>query len=190
MAINKIIYGGRTLIDLTGDTVSADKILTGFTTHDKSGTQIAGTCTFDVDSSDAKATVAEILEGKTAYARGAKLTGTMKNNEAVSGKISTKAGIYTIPIGYHDGSGTVSISAEEQEKIIPGNIRSGATILGIAGEYEGTEVKGQSKTVTPSSEKQTIQPDSGFNALTSVIVNPIPYAESENSAGGITVTIG
>lgn len=35
MAINKVIYGGETLIDLTGDTVTADKILSGFTAHDK-----------------------------------------------------------------------------------------------------------------------------------------------------------
>lgn len=33
MAINKVIYGGETLIDLTGDTVTADKILSGFTAH-------------------------------------------------------------------------------------------------------------------------------------------------------------
>ena len=37
MAINKVIYGGRTLIDLSGDTVTADKILDGFTAHDKKG---------------------------------------------------------------------------------------------------------------------------------------------------------
>lgn len=34
MAINKVIYGGETLIDLTSDTVTADKILSGFTAHD------------------------------------------------------------------------------------------------------------------------------------------------------------
>ena len=37
MAINKVIYGGETLIDLTGDTVTADKTLSGFTAHDKGG---------------------------------------------------------------------------------------------------------------------------------------------------------
>ena len=37
MAINKVIYGGETLIDLTGDTVTADKILSGFTAHDRGG---------------------------------------------------------------------------------------------------------------------------------------------------------
>lgn len=47
MAINKVIYGGETLIDLTGDTVTADKILSGFTAHDKAGEPITGTCEFD-----------------------------------------------------------------------------------------------------------------------------------------------
>ena len=50
MAINKVIYGGETLIDLTGDTVTADKILSGFTAHDKRGEPITGTCEYDVDS--------------------------------------------------------------------------------------------------------------------------------------------
>ena len=56
--INKVIYGGKTLIDLSGDTVSADKLLKGLTAHDKSGAVITGTCTFDVDSGDADVAVA------------------------------------------------------------------------------------------------------------------------------------
>ena len=43
--INKVIYGGRTLIDLTSDTVEASKLLLGTKAHDKSGAQIEGTCT-------------------------------------------------------------------------------------------------------------------------------------------------
>ena len=43
MAKNKIIYNGNTLIDLTGDTVTADKLLQGYTAHDRSGAQITGT---------------------------------------------------------------------------------------------------------------------------------------------------
>lgn len=35
--VNKVIYGGDVLIDLTGDSVSADKVLKGITAHDKSG---------------------------------------------------------------------------------------------------------------------------------------------------------
>ena len=193
MAINKVIYGGETLIDLTGDTVTADKILSGFTAHDKGGESITGTCEYDVDSSDATAAVAEILQGKTAYVRGQKLTGTMKNNGAVAGVISSKEEQYTVPLGYHDGSGKVGINATEQAKIIPENIREGITILGVEGSMSGTEdAKPQAKTVSPSTEAQTVLPDSeeGYNYLSQVTVEAIPYQESENPAGGTTVTIG
>lgn len=189
--INKVIYGGRTLIDLTGDTVTADKILKDFTAHDKSGAAITGTCTYDVDSTDATAAVAEILAGKTAYARGAKLTGTMRNNGAVAGVISTKEGSYTVPQGYHDGSGTVQIASAEQEKIIAANIREGITILGVEGTMSGSEdMNPQAKSVTPSSAEQTVLPDETYNCLSQVTVAAIPYTETDNSAGGVTVTIG
>lgn len=191
MAINKVIYGGTTLIDLTADTVTADKILSGFTAHDKSGEEINGSCTYDSNTQDATVAVAEMLEGKTAYARGAKLTGTMPNNGAVSGEISTKDGVYTIPQGYHDGSGVVKIAKTERYKLIPANIRDGITILGVEGTMSGSEgIKAQAKTVTSSKTAQTVLPDEGYTHLSQVTVNAIPYTESDNSAGGKTVTIG
>lgn len=193
MAINKVIYGGRTLIDLSGDTVTADKILDGFTAHDKKGETITGTCKYDVDSSDATVAVAEILQGKTAYVRGKKLTGTMKNNSAVAGTISSKDEQYTVPQGYHDGSGKVGIVDTEKEKLVPANIREGITLLGVEGTMSGTEdAKPQAKTVTPKTTEQTVLPDTeeGYNYLSQVTVAAIPYQESENPAGGTTVTIG
>ena len=190
MAINKVVYGSQVLIDLTGDTVTADKLISGFTAHGKDGSPIEGTCTFDVDSQDATAAVAEILVGKTAYARGALLTGTMPNNGSASGEISTKDGQYSIPQGYHDGGGKVGIAATEQSKLIPGNIKAGVNVLGVTGTYGGEEIKAQSKSVTPSTSQQTVQPDDGYDYLANVIVAAIPYSEAENSAGGTTVTIG
>ena len=190
--ISKVVYGGKTLIDLTADTVTADKLLSTYTAHDKSGAPITGICTFDADTSDATAAVAEILAGKTAYVNGNKLTGTMKNNGAVTGTISKKAEAYSIPIGYHDGSGKVTISSTEQSKIIATNIRAGVSILGVTGTMSGTEgAKAQAKTATPSTAQQTILPDSagGYNYLTQVTIEPIPYNESGNAAGGTTVTI-
>ncbi len=191
--ISKVVYGGKTLIDLTADTVTADKILSTYTAHDKSGAPIVGTCTFNADTSDATAAGAEILSGKTAYVNGVKITGEMKNNGAVSGVISQKAEAYSIPIGYHDGSGKVTISSTEQAKIIATNIRAGVSILGVTGTMSGTEsAKAQAKTVTPTTAQQTVLPDSsqGFNYLSQVTVNAIPYNESDNAQGGKTVTIG
>lgn len=191
MAINKVIYGGNTLIDLTGDSVTPDKLAKDVTAHDASGAVITGTNTYDADTQDATAAAAEILSGKTAYVRGSRVTGSMKNNGAVTGTISTKDGTYTVPQGFHDGSGKVSIASEEQAKITPENIRDGITILGVEGTMSGTEdAKPQAKTVTPSTETQSILPDAGFNYLSQVTVNPIPYSESDNAAGGKTATIG
>lgn len=191
MAISKVVYGAQTLIDLTADTITADKVLTGYTAHGKDGEQISGTCAFDVNSQDATAQVAELLTGKTAYARGAKLTGTMPNNGGVTGTISTVAGQYTIAQGYHDGSGKVSIDSTEQAKIIPSNIKQGVEILGVTGTLETSgSVTAQTKSVTPSTQQQVVLPDSGYDYLSQVTVAAIPYSESPNSAGGITVTIG
>lgn len=191
MAISKVVYGGRTLLDLTGDTVTKEKILKGYTAHGADGEPITGTCTFDADTSDATATDAEILTGKTAYNKGNKVTGTMKNNGAVSLKIKTKDQKVTVAQGYHDGSGGAEIDSTEQAKLIATNIRQGVTILGVTGTMSGSEgVKAQAKTVTPSTEAQTVLPDDTYTHLSQVTVSAIPYVESDNSAGGITVTIG
>ena len=188
---SKVVYGGEVLIDLTADTVKADKLLKGYTAHGADGETVTGTCTFDANTQDATATDAEILFGKTAYNKGAKITGKMPNNGEVNGKISKKDGTFTIPQGYHDGSGKVQIDATEQAKIIPGNIRDGVSILGVTGAMSGSEgIKAQSKSVTPSPQEQTVLPDSGYTHLSQVTVAAIPYAESNNSAGGVTVTIG
>ena len=190
MAISKVIYGGNTLIDLTADTIKADKLLKGYTAHGANGEPINGSCDFDTNTQDATATDAEILDGKTAYNKGVEVTGKMVNNGAVTGTISAKTQQYTIPQGYHDGSGKVGISSTEQAKIIPDNIRAGITILGVAGEMSGTEgANPQAKSVTPATTEQVVLPDDGYNYLSQVTVAAIPYVESDNSAGGLTVTI-
>ena len=107
--VNKVVIGKETKLDLTADTVTPDKLAKGITAHDKSGAPITGTSTKDADTSDATAAVAEVLNGKTFYARGAKMTGTMPNNGEVNGEISTVSGKYTIPMGFHDGSGSAAI---------------------------------------------------------------------------------
>lgn len=190
---NKIVYGGQTLIDLTQDDVTAADVASGKYFHLPSGERIAGTSTKDADTSDATAIASEILSGKTAYKAGAELVGTMPNRGAQTGTISTKAGTVTIQQGYHDGSGSVGIDATEQAKIISTNIREGITILGVEGEMSGSEgVNATQASITPYTTSQTITPaDLGnYNSISQINVAAIAYTETDNAAGGVTVTIG
>lgn len=190
---NKVIYGGQTLIDLTGDDVTRSDVQAGKTFHLPTGEVVTGTSTYDADTSDATATAAEILTTKTAYKNGSKLTGTMPNIGSQTGSISTKTGTVTISQGYHDGGGSVGIASTEQAKLIETNIRQGITILGVQGTMSGSEdVAATQASVTPYTTAQTITPaDLGdYNSITQINVAAIAYSESDNAAGGVTVTIG
>ena len=192
MAKNKVVYGGQTLIDLTDATLGVNdgaQILTGQTAYGRDGEKITGTCTYNADTSDATATASEILSGQTAYGASGKITGSMTNNGAVIGTIDEKSETYTIPAGYHDGSGIVSIDATEQAKIIADNIKDGVEILGVTGTYTGEGVTAQAKTATPYTTQQVILPDTGYDYLSQVTVEAIYYNETAN-AYGTTVTIG
>jgi hypothetical protein len=187
-----VLSSGETLIDLTSDTITPSDLAKDVTAHDKSGAPITGTSTKDVDSTDATAAASEILATKTAYARGAKLTGTMPNRGAVNGTLSSKTP-YTIPQGYHDGSGKVALDSTSAAAIVPENIREGVEILGITGAMSGSEdMSAQAVTVTPTFTQQTITPDSSqnYNCISQVTVAAISVVYSDNSAGGQTVTIG
>lgn len=189
--VNKVVLSsGETLIDLSGDTADAAHVLKGSTFHDKSGAPKTGTCEFDSDTSEDTVAAAEMLVGKTAHARGVKITGTMPDNGAVSGSIATKDGQYTVPQGFHDGSGKVGIASAEKAKLIPGNIKSGVEVLGVTGSYGGESINAQTKSVTPSFTQQVVQPDDGYDYLSTVTVAAIPVAYADNAAGGRTVTIG
>ena len=54
-----VLSSGEVLMDLTQDTVVADKLLKGFTAHGKDGAPITGSCEFDADTGDATAGAAK-----------------------------------------------------------------------------------------------------------------------------------
>lgn len=90
-----------------------------------------GTAKF-FDTASADITASDILKGKTGYGASGEVNGSMANNGATGGTISTKAGTVAIPSGFTTG-GSVGISTTEQNKIIAANIKSGVTLLGVAG---------------------------------------------------------
>lgn len=189
---NKVVLGdGTVLIDLTQDDAGVAHVLSGKKFHLRTGEPATGECTYDADTSDGTAIADEILSGKTAYVDGSKLTGSMTNRGGVTGKIETKAGEYTIPAGYHDGSGKVSIDSTEQAKLIAENIKSGVMILGVTGSYSGDSVTAGEANVTPQLSSQTILPSSiSKDYFSQVNVEAIPITYTDNAAGGVTVTIG
>ena len=191
--INKVVFGNETLIDISADTVDAAHLIKNYTAHGRDGAPVTGTCTFDSDTTDANAAVGEILINKTAYVNKNKLTGTMPNNGAVTGTISTKTGQYSIPAGYHDGSGKVSIDSTAQAAIDAQYIKAGHTILGVLGEYTGEAISAGAATVTPARNSQTILPGDltpPKDYISQVTVAAIPYVETQNAGGGYTATIG
>lgn len=90
-----------------------------------------GTAKF-FDTASADIASGDVLTGKTGFGPNGAVSGSMPNNGSTSGTISTKAGTVSVPEGYTSG-GTVKISDDEQAKLIAGNIKSGVTVLGVAG---------------------------------------------------------
>ena len=192
--VNKVVFGNTTVMDISDTTADPTKVLASEKFYDRSGAPQTGSCTFDADTSDANATAAEILDTKTAYVNGNKLTGSMPNRGAVTLEIDDINDELAIQNGYHDGSGVAKLDATEKAKIVAGNIKKDITILGVTGTYEGAATPtSTSKTVTPYTTSKTYLPgdeSTPVDYYSQVTVNAISYTETDNAAGGKTVTIG
>ena len=189
--VNKVaLAGGNVLIDLTGDTAEAADVASGKYFHLKSGERVQGTNDYDSNTTDANAAAGDIASGKTAYVNKNKITGSMPVIGAQSIVISDVDDEISISAGQHDGTGKAKLDATEKQKIIPGNIKSGAIILGVTGTYTGEGVSAAAVNVTPYFDSQTILPPSGYDYISQVNVAEIAVTETDNAAGGKTVTIG
>ena len=189
--VNKVVYDGTTLIDLTSDTATASDVLSTKYFHLASGQRVQGSCAYDSDTTDANATAGEILSGKTAYVNKVKVTGSMANNGSNNVTVSAKAGA-SIPAGYYDGSGKAVLDSTSATNLVAGNIKQGVEILGITGSLTPeSQITVGPASATPTSSSQTITAASlNLDYITQVTVAAIPYTETDNAQGGKVVTIG
>lgn len=113
-----------------------------------SGQYLSGTQT--ISAVTGTAGVGEVLSGKTfASGNGVGLTGTMTNRGAVTSTITTQGGQYTVPSGYHSGSGKITASFAN---LSAGNIKSGVNVGGVVGTLSPI----QSRTVNISLYSQSL----------------------------------
>lgn len=142
------------------------------------------------ESPTGNAIEAEVLAGKTfSNDDGTDKVGTMVNNGAVTQSLNTGRTSYTIPQGYHSGSGSVSITTQEKtatpttssQAITPdsGKVLSKVTVNAI---------QTQEKTVTAGTAAASVAPDSG-KFLSRVTYNPTPTQEKTITASRSAQTV-
>lgn len=206
---NQVIVNGETILDLTADTVTADKLAKGVTAHDRSGAPIVGALVAaGIDTSDADATANDIAKDKTAYVNGEKITGTLK-----------KPGFSTAEVDYFVASGTITIpyvrttthttsdgifrttddvilavAASKYGDASASDVAKGKTFTSkngvkIEGTYEppSTEPSLQVKTVTPTAADQVVTADTNYDGLSQVTVSGDANLTPENIKSGVSI---
>ena len=160
MGINKVQYGNTTLIDLTNDTVTADKLIQGYTAHDRSGVIITGTAPEGGETA--------IWQGTDDYVY-------------LSDTVSAPVEIYVDDNGYVvlDLPPAV-LNLQTKTKTYTPTTSQQTDVITYDNGYDGLEevditvnaIQTETKSATPSETAQTITPTSG-KYLTSVSVGAI-----------------
>lgn len=130
MAVNKVIYSGNTLIDLSGDTVSADKLLSGVKAHAASGAAITGNIPTKTGSNLS-------ASGKTVTVPAGYYAAQVTKDVATATQATPSISI--------DGAGKITASATQTAGYVSAGTKSGTKQLATQA----------AKTVTPSTSEQT-----------------------------------
>lgn len=213
MAVNKVVFGAVSIMDISDSTVTADKLAKGVTAYDKTGEKITGT----MEASSAPtlqektvtpSTSAQSITADNGYDGLSKVTvnamptatqATPSITISSDGKITASATQSAGYVAAGTKSATKQLTTQAAKTVTPttsnqtavasgryttgavtvngdanlvaGNIKSGISIFGVTGSYEGSSPNLQSKSVTYTSNgTATVTPDSGYDGLSSVDV--------------------
>ena len=146
MAVNKIIFNGENVLDLTQDTATAQDVRQGKKFHLKNGASSTGTLIPGVDVSDTTATANDVVQGKYFYLQnGQRVEGNIAKFVGSSTNFVTYWDSVTFNPGYYQQAITVKIDETQQNRFKPENIKDGVVLMGVAGNYvgQGIVIEGQ-----------------------------------------------
>lgn len=159
-----------------------------------------------IDTSDATATTNDIVKNKTAYVNNSKITGSVNelSSDGYTNKWANKISLissnlnskFTFDQDYlYRKNSSIGVFSKFSDicpviGLTANKIKQGETILNITGTLE--EINGQSKTITPSTIEQIIEPDEGYNAITQITISAVTNSidaniQPENIKKGVTV---